>query len=76
MTPRSREIIKKRIKQNPHKAHLLVQVINLFLQDPFHPLLKTHKLKGKLSSCYAFTVEYDLRIIFILKTILMQYFSL
>ena len=31
---------------------------------PFHPLLKTHKLKGSLKECYAFTVEYDLRIIF------------
>jgi addiction module RelE/StbE family toxin len=55
---------KKWKKQNPSKDKLLTQVINLFLEDPFHPLLKTHKLKGNLKECYAFTVEYDLRIIF------------
>lgn len=55
---------KKWIKQNPSKEKLLTQVINLFIETPFHPLLKTHKLKGNLKECYAFTVEYDLRIIF------------
>jgi mRNA-degrading endonuclease YafQ of YafQ-DinJ toxin-antitoxin module len=59
-----REIIKKWIKQNPSKAKLLKEVIELFILNPFHPLLKTHKLKGKLKECYAFTVEYDRRIIF------------
>ena len=55
---------KKWIKQNPGKAKLLQGVIDLFILDPFHPLLKTHKLKGRLKECYAFTVEYALRIIF------------
>jgi addiction module RelE/StbE family toxin len=55
---------KKWKNKNPSKEKLLTQVINLFIQDPFHPLLKTHKLKGKLKECYAFTVEYDLRIVF------------
>ena len=55
---------KKWKKQNPSKDKLITQVKNLFIQDPFHPLLKTHKLKGRLRECYAFTVEYDLRIIF------------
>jgi len=55
---------KKWKKQNPSKDRLLIQVISLFIQDPFHPLLKTHKLEGNLKDCYAFTVEYDLRIIF------------
>ena len=55
---------KKWIKQNPAKEKLLKQVIDLFILDPFHPLLKTHKLKGNLKECYAITVEYDLRIIF------------
>lgn len=52
------------IKKNPGKANLMITVINLFIENPFHPLLSTHKLKGKLKDCYAFTVEYDLRIIF------------
>lgn len=55
---------KKWKKQNPSKDKLLTQVINLFIENPFHPLLKIHKLKGNLKECYAFTIEYDLRIIF------------
>lgn len=52
------------IKRNPSKEELLVKVIDLFIIDPFNPALRTHKLKGKLKDCHAFTVEYDLRIIF------------
>jgi len=55
---------KRWIKQNPGKENLLKRLVDLFIIDPFHPLLKTHKLKGNLKDCYAFTVEYDLRIIF------------
>ena len=51
-------------KKNPDKTELLIKAINLFIEDPFHPLLRTHKLKGKLKECYAFSVAYDLRIIF------------
>ena len=54
------------IKRNPSKEELLVKVIDLFIIDPFNPALRTHKLKGKLKDCHAFTVEYDLRIIFYL----------
>ncbi len=51
-------------RKNPGKNELMVKIINLFIENPFHPLLFTHKLKGKLKDCYAFTVEYDLRVIF------------
>ena len=51
-------------KKNLGKDELLIDAINLFIVNPFHPLLRTHKLKGKLKDCYAFTVAYDLRIIF------------
>ena len=51
-------------KKNPGKEELLVHTVNLFIENPYHPLLSTHKLKGKLKDCYSFTLEYDLRIIF------------
>lgn len=35
-----------------------------FRQDPFTPTLKTHKLKGKLSEFYSFSVSYQYRIVF------------
>jgi len=33
-------------------------------KDPFHPTLKTHKLKGNLRGLYACSLTYDLRIVF------------
>ncbi len=41
-----------------------VEKINLFKQDPKHPMLKTHKLKGKLKERYSFSVNYQTRIVF------------
>ena len=38
--------------------------IELFTQDPHHPQLKTHKLKGKLSGKWSFSVNYKDRVIF------------
>ena len=51
-------------RQNPDKKNLVIQAINLFIENTFHPLLCTHKLRGKLKDCYSFTVAYDLRIVF------------
>lgn len=36
----------------------------LFRTNPFHPTLKTHKLKGKLKNCYSFSITYSDRILF------------
>lgn len=36
----------------------------LFRKDVFHPLLKTHKLKGRLRGHYSFSVNYNYRILF------------
>ncbi len=38
--------------------------IELFKEDPDHPFLKTHKLKGRLKGCFSFSVNYEYRIIF------------
>ena len=38
--------------------------ISLFEENPFHPILKTHKLSGRLSGSYAFSVDFKIRIIF------------
>ncbi len=46
------------------RKNLIKKRINLFLEDPFHPSLKTHKLKGKLKGLYSFSVDYNLRILF------------
>lgn len=32
-------------------------------EDPFHPSLKTHKLKGNLSNIWACSIDYKYRIL-------------
>lgn len=34
--------------------------------DPFHPALKTHKLKGNLKEFHACSINYEYRIVFII----------
>ena len=36
----------------------------LFRKDPFHPILKTHKLHGRLADLWAFWVLFEYRILF------------
>ncbi len=36
----------------------------IFRSNPFHPALKTHKLKGRLKEFWAFSIGYRYRIIF------------
>ena len=55
---------KKQIKNQPATQQLFAEKVTLFLQDPFHPQLRTHKLKGILKGFYSFSIEYDLRVIF------------
>lgn len=55
---------KKTVKKQPNIAQNLQKTLELLNIDPFHPHLKTHKLKGDLKDSFACTVGYDLRIIF------------
>ena len=41
-----------------------LEKIELFKEDPNHPTLKVHKLRGQFSGCYSFSVNYKYRIIF------------
>ena len=36
----------------------------IFRKNPFNPKLKTHKLHGELSEFWAFSIDYQYRIIF------------
>ena len=36
----------------------------LFEQSPFHPLLRTHKLSGKLKEYWSFSIDFKHRVIF------------
>lgn len=56
------------LKKNPQKRKIFESKLNLFLDDPYHPNLGTHKLKGKLNGYLSFSIEYDLRVIFYFQT--------
>ncbi len=57
--------LKHYLKKHPQKQMLVANAIDVFIADPYHPKLETHKLKGTLSGYLAFSIEYDLRIIFL-----------
>lgn len=55
----------KEYRQLPVKIKLLAERREeIFRKDPFDSRLKTHKLKGRLSQFYAFSVDIHYRVIF------------
>ena len=52
------------IKSRPDLKSKIEAKLRLLADDPYNPILRTHKLKGKLSGAWAFSVEYNCRIIF------------
>jgi mRNA-degrading endonuclease YafQ of YafQ-DinJ toxin-antitoxin module len=38
--------------------------LNLFINNPFDETLKTHKLSGKLSDLWSFSLDYSIRVVF------------
>lgn len=56
---------KKKAKKYPKdKQEKIDKKLWIFFTDPYNPILKTHKLTGKLSGYWAFSIEYNLRIMF------------
>lgn len=52
-------------KKLPKEIKLLAEAKQeVFISDPYHPSLKTHKLSGDLESFLAFSVNFKYRIIF------------
>ena len=54
---------KKLIKKNPELREKLREALELFVKEPYHPLLGTHKLSGKLKGHHAFGLGYDCRVV-------------
>lgn len=55
---------KKLIKGNPNVKKTFWQKVEIFINNPFHQSLKTHKLSGNLKDLWSFSIEYDVRVIF------------
>ena len=54
--PRFKQAYKKKLKQYPEISQQLSAALKLFIQNPFHPILKTHKLGGPLKGNFAFSL--------------------
>jgi mRNA-degrading endonuclease YafQ of YafQ-DinJ toxin-antitoxin module len=59
-------LFEKRYKKLPKKIKdKAKEKEKIFRENPFHPLLRTHKLHGKEKDCWAFWIDYKFRIKFI-----------
>ena len=61
LSPRFKRTYKK---SPPHIKKDFQEKITIFIKDPRHPSLKTHKLKGKHQECLAFKLKDGYRVIF------------
>jgi len=64
----SRQFVKKFKKLPPQIQQLAIKKEKVFKQNISHPLLKTHRLSGKLSSYFAFSINHSYRILFAIET--------
>jgi addiction module RelE/StbE family toxin len=55
---------KRAIRRRPELRAKLEVVLQMLVDDPFHPTLRSHKLKGQLVDVWACTVDYDCRVLF------------
>ncbi|NJL90783.1 MAG: type II toxin-antitoxin system mRNA interferase toxin, RelE/StbE family [Coleofasciculaceae cyanobacterium SM2_1_6] len=62
-----KQAFKSLIRRDPDLEAKITDRLQILVVDPFHPSLKTHKLKGKLSGVWAFTIDYECRIVFNFK---------
>lgn len=55
---------KRALRRQPELRERIERTLKLLAEDPFHPMLHSHKLKGELAEAWACTVDYDNRIVF------------
>ncbi len=58
------QFIKEFKRLLPDKQQQVYRKEKIFKQNPFSPTLKTHKLMGKLTGQWSFSISYQDRIIF------------
>lgn len=63
-TPQSLRLFKRLVRKNPQLRPSIEQTLRQLSQDPFHPSLRTHKLKGNLAETWACSIDYQYRILF------------
>ncbi len=59
--------LKQFLKKHPELEKEIEEKLDLLIENPYHPVLKTHRLKGKLKNEFAFHLTYEYRILFVLE---------
>jgi mRNA-degrading endonuclease YafQ of YafQ-DinJ toxin-antitoxin module len=59
-----RRAFRKLIKGRPSLEEVFWARVEIFVEDPYDERLRTHKLSGKLSDLWSFSVSYDIRVVF------------
>ena len=52
------------LKSHPEAAESVEATLEQMSADSTHPSLRTHKLRGPLTGCWASSAGYDLRVVF------------
>jgi len=55
---------KRQTKRDPKLRERVSHTLRLLEQDPFHPSLRSHKLKGELAGVWSCVIDYDNRLLF------------
>ena len=56
--------LKGTVRRHPELRPRVERTLQQLAEDPFHPTLHSHKLKGEFAGAWACTVDYDNRILF------------
>ena len=62
--PGFKKAYQKKIKTDNNLKRKFWKTMKLFSSNPFSKQLRTHKLTGTLKGLWAFSVDYDTRVIF------------
>ena len=59
-----RRAFNRKTRRDPRLQERILDTLAALAEDPFAPVLKTHKLRGQLEGLWACCAEYDCRIVF------------
>jgi mRNA-degrading endonuclease YafQ of YafQ-DinJ toxin-antitoxin module len=59
-----KKALKKKFRNNPDFENQFWLSLQLFIENPFHAQLKTHKLSGRLRNLWSFSISYHYRVVF------------
>ncbi|MGV8175205.1 MAG: type II toxin-antitoxin system YafQ family toxin [Methanothrix sp.] len=63
-SPGFKRSFKRSIRRRPDLQEKIENALKLLSDNPYHPVLHTHKLKGDLAGSWACTVDFEYRIVF------------